>query len=208
MTKTSTENGPEIRPLNRRVKEILGARQKRELPRAGQTVAAVLIPLFEKQGAVHVLLTRRSDAVEHHKGEISFPGGKLDDTDPDLLSCALRETSEEVGVDPADVQILGELDDFYTVATNFLVVPFVGSIPFPYDFTPSEREIAEVLDVPLDVFFDPARRSEEIWNVHGKPLEVVFYRWREHTIWGATARILKHFTRLLDSHNGRVRMPT
>ena len=95
------------------------------------------------------------------------------------------------------MRIAGELDDFYTVATNYLVVPFVGMIPYPYAFRPSEREIAGLLSVPLEVFFDPTRRSEEIWTVRGEPLSVVFYRWEDHVIWGATARILKHFTEVM-----------
>lgn len=187
----------ELRCFEQELTDILKKRPKKTLPRDGKVVAAVLIPLFGKNGAVHVLLTKRSDAVEHHRGEISFPGGKLDDTDPDLLHCALRETSEEVGIDPSDVRILGELDDFYTVATHFLVVPFVGMIPYPYAFSTSSREIDEVIGVPLDVFFDRERRTEDTWILEGAPFQVIFYKWREYTIWGATARILSHFTDLL-----------
>jgi len=170
-----------------------------KLPVNDLVVAAVLVPLFLKDGDPHVLLTKRSELVEHHRGEISFPGGKLDPGDADLLSCALRETSEEVGIDPSDVRVVGELDDFYTVATHFLVVPFVGMIPYPYPFQPSEREIAGLLSVPLEVFFDPSRRSEEIWNLQGEPVTVVFYKWKEHVIWGATARIMKHFVEVMSS---------
>jgi 8-oxo-dGTP pyrophosphatase MutT (NUDIX family) len=177
---------------------MLSSREKLQLAPAGLTSAAVLVPLFVRNGNVHVLLTRRSDEVEHHKGEISFPGGKLDPEDPDLLHCALRETSEEIGLEPDRVRITGELDDFYTVATGYIVTPFVGVIPHPYDFRPSAREIAELLNVPLEVFFDPKLRSEETWIVRGTPLEVVFYRWHGYTIWGATARILKHLVEVID----------
>ena len=177
--------------------DIFNGRSKQVLSRNGMVTAAVLIALFDKDGRPHVLLTKRSNKVEHHKGEISFPGGKLDDTDPDLLSCALRETFEELGVDPSDVRVLGEMDDFYTVATNYLVVPFVGVIPFPYHFTPSWREIDEVLCVPMDVFFDPDAMSAQTWMVHGAPLEVIFYQWEGRTIWGATARMLQGFAELV-----------
>ena len=177
---------------------MLGSRRKKELSPEGMITAAVLVPLFTKDGQRHVLLTKRSDHVEHHKGEISFPGGKLDLADPNVLACALRETAEEVGVDPQDVQVVGELDDFYTVATRFLVVPFVGVIPYPSEFRPSAREIAGLLAVPLEVFFDPARRTEDTWIVKGEPVEVISYRWQGHNIWGATARILKHFTELVE----------
>jgi len=179
---------------------ILATREKTILPRGDKVVAAVLIPLFRKQGDLHVLLTKRSDAVEHHKGEVSFPGGKLDDDDVDLLHCALRETHEEVGVLPSDVRVVGEMDDFFTVATNYLVVPFVGMIPYPYELKPSAREIDEVLGVPLEVFFDPARRRSEIWTVKGKPVEIIFYKWRGYNIWGATARILRRFTQIVENH--------
>lgn len=183
--------------FEQKLASILDSRTKKVLPTNGLITAAVLVPLFSKDGRVHVLLTRRSDFVEHHKGEISFPGGKLDDTDPDLLSCALRETAEEVGIAPVDVRVVGELDEFYTVATGFVVAPFVGVIPYPYEFRTSAREIAELIGVPMHVFFDPNRRTEETWIYNGLPIEVISYRWRGHNIWGATARILKHFVELV-----------
>ncbi len=181
---------------------IFKSRRKTVLPRNGMVQAAVLVPLFRKDEQFHVLLTKRSDEVEHHKGEVSFPGGKLDDTDPDLLSCALREASEEVGIDPSDVRIVGEMDDFYTVATNFLVAPFVGVIPYPYRFSTNSREIDEVLGVPLEVFFDPSRKSTETWSLQGRPIEIISYKWRGYNIWGATARILSQFAKLVDDHSG------
>jgi 8-oxo-dGTP pyrophosphatase MutT (NUDIX family) len=183
--------------LEKIIKRVLRSRTKLVLPVDDLTVAAVLVPLFLKNGNPHVLLTKRSDLVEHHKGEISFPGGKLDAGDPDLLHCALRETAEEVGIKPEDVRIIGELDDFYTVATQYLVVPFVGIIPYPYEFRPSEREIAGLLSVPLEVFFDPDRMTEATWMLKGQPINVISYRWQGHNIWGATARIMKHFTEVL-----------
>jgi 8-oxo-dGTP pyrophosphatase MutT (NUDIX family) len=181
------------------LKATLEQREKTVLSPAGMTVAAVLVPLFRKDGTHHVLLTKRSDKVEHHKGEVSFPGGKLDNTDPDMLSCALRETEEEVGIDPAAVRIIGELDDFYTVATQYLVVPFVGFIPYPYKFRPSDREIDEILDVPIDIFFDPSRRENYTVQFGGRSLDVISYQWKHYHIWGATARILEHFADLIEA---------
>ncbi len=185
-----------VSPLEEEIREVLNTRSKRVLSREGVVTAAVLVALFRNETGYQVLLTKRSKHVEHHKGEISFPGGKLDDTDPDLLSCALRETHEEIGVLPGDVRILGELDDVYTFATSYLVVPFVGVIPYPYRFTPSRREIDEVLAVPLEVFFDPDGKKVEQWNVGGQSVGVIFYNWNGYTIWGATARILDHFAGL------------
>ena len=98
---------------------------KKDLPSNGLITAAVPVPIFEKDGSLHVLLTKRSDMVEHHRGEISFPGGKVDLTDPDLKHCALRETSEEVGISPDEVRLIAELDDFYTVATRFMLYPLL-----------------------------------------------------------------------------------
>lgn len=181
-----------------RLLKAISRRSKIRLPAEGLITAAVLAPLFEKNGAPHVLLTKRSDQVEHHRGEISFPGGKLDPTDRDEEHCALRETSEEVGIETGDVRVLGELDDFYTVATRFRVSPFVGIIPYPYEFKTNEREIAGLLAVPLEVFFDPNRRSEDIWIFRGEEIQVVSYKWNGHNIWGATARIIKHMVELVD----------
>jgi 8-oxo-dGTP pyrophosphatase MutT (NUDIX family) len=181
------------------IAEILGDRVKQKLPVDGMVTAAVLVPLFAHDGRCHVLLTKRSEEVEHHKGEISFPGGKFDESDRDFMSCALRETAEEVGISPSHVRMLGELDDFYTVATGYLVVPFVGIIPYPYNFKPSSREIADLLEVPLEVFFDSSNRNEYILNYEGQEIEVVSYLWQGHNIWGATARILKHFTEVIDT---------
>jgi 8-oxo-dGTP pyrophosphatase MutT (NUDIX family) len=175
----------------------LSSRSKVVLPVDGLIAAAVLVPLFAKDGEPHVLLTERSEQVEHHKGEISFPGGKLDPEDPDLCFCALRETEEEVGISPHDVRIVGELDDFYTVATNYHVGPFVGVIPYPYQFRPSAREIASLLGVPLKIFFEPERLTEKTCLIGGQSVEVLSYSWKGYNIWGATARIFKHFTEVI-----------
>lgn len=181
------------------LEKILRCREKRRLSPEGLTIAAVLVPLLYERGRPHILLTKRSEHVEHHKGEISFPGGKLDLGDKDFVDCALRETMEEIGVEPSDVRLIGELDDFYTVATKYLVVPFVGTIPHPYEFRPSIREIAAVISAPLEVFFDPAYRREYMWEYDGRQVEMVSYLWEGYNIWGATARILKHFVELVES---------
>ncbi|MFA6222326.1 MAG: CoA pyrophosphatase [Desulfomonilaceae bacterium] len=172
---------------------------KKTFPSNGLITAAVLAPIFQKNGSLHVLLTQRSEMVEHHRGEISFPGGKLDPSDPDLRSCALRETHEEIGIPPDDVKVIGELDDFYTVATKFHVVPFVGVVPYPYKLSLSSREIAAIVAPPLEIFFDPSRRSEDTLIFRGEPVTVVSYRWEGHNIWGATARILQHLVELIES---------
>ncbi len=135
--------------------------------------------------------------VEHHKGQISFPGGRQDEKDKDLLTTALREAREEMGIEKKDVRILGELDDICTATTDFCVSPFVALIPYPYPFKVNSREIEEVLEVPLSVLLDESRFRQELHKGDGKPFLVYFYQHKDHTIWGATAGILKQLLDLL-----------
>lgn len=164
--------------------------------------AAVLIPVFKKDGEYHLLFTRRTDLVEHHKGQISFPGGRQDPEDQDLLTTALREAEEEMGIHKEDVRILGELDDICTV-TDFCVSPFVGLIPYPYPFRPNPHEIAEIIEVPLAALLDPERLRREFREHAGRTWPVYFYRHGRHTIWGATASILKQLLDLLPEEEKR-----
>ena len=128
------------------------------------TPAAVLVLLYPKNGEYCVLLNKRSQRVEHHKGEISFPGGAQETQDADLLQTALRETEEEMGITPADVTVLGELDEVET-RSRFRVRAFVGTIADGYRFSPSSAEIAEVLEAPVATLRDAAnRRVETRWN--------------------------------------------
>lgn len=148
------------------------------------------MPLFVRDGALWVVLTRRTETVEHHRGQISFPGGGAEAEDENLLATALRETDEEIGVAAADVRYLGELSPIVTV-TDFYVEPFVGAIPQPYAYRPAEAEIAEVIEAPVGALLDPG--ILEMRDFPGRPEPVLFYHHGEHVIWGATARILKEF---------------
>jgi 8-oxo-dGTP pyrophosphatase MutT (NUDIX family) len=160
--------------------------------------AAVLLPLYESGGEAHVLFTVRSELVEHHKGQISFPGGAFDPEDRDLAHTAMRETFEEIGVAMDHVEIIGQLDEMITVS-NFLVRPFVGRItqPGPYPFAHSEIEVAEILEVPLTHLRDEINVVVEPRMYQGREIQAHSYRFGEHLIWGATARILKQFLDLL-----------
>jgi 8-oxo-dGTP pyrophosphatase MutT (NUDIX family) len=166
----------------------------------GETLAraAVLLPLYETGGELHVLFTRRSELVEHHKGQISFPGGAYDATDPDLAFTAVRETWEEIGVAMDHVRILGQLDEMITIS-NFLVRPFVGHITQlgPYPFVHSEIEVAEILEVPFRHLRDELNVVAEPRIYQGREIMAYSYRWGDHLIWGATARILRQFLDLL-----------
>jgi 8-oxo-dGTP pyrophosphatase MutT (NUDIX family) len=180
------------------IRERLAGYAPERLEDSGLPRAAVLLPLYGRPDGIHVLFTRRSEYVEHHKGQISFPGGGYDDSDGDLRTTALRETWEEIGVSVGDVDVLGELDEMVTVS-NFLVRPFVGRItrPGPYPFEHSEVEVAEILEVPLDHLRDDANLLVETRTYQGRTGPAYSYRWRDHLIWGATARILRQFLELL-----------
>jgi 8-oxo-dGTP pyrophosphatase MutT (NUDIX family) len=155
--------------------------------------AAVLLPLFQDRDEGYVLFTRRTDTVEHHKGQISLPGGSEDAADADARATALRETEEELGIPPAQVEILGALNDVYTVVSGFVITPFVGIIPYPSPLRVNPHEIAEVLTVPLATFRDPGRLRVEEREREGERMKVYFYYHGTHEIWGATGRIMKDF---------------
>jgi 8-oxo-dGTP pyrophosphatase MutT (NUDIX family) len=136
--------------------------------------------------------------VEHHKGQISFPGGAHDPEDEDLLQTALRETFEEIGVTPGDVELIGALDDILTIS-NFVVSPYVGVLRQrgPYTFNFSPFEVAEILEVPLDHLLDAANYVSEVQERDGMPITMHSFRYGEHVIWGATGRITRQFLDLL-----------
>lgn len=179
------------------LRQRLAVLEPEDLPEiAPGTPAAVLVPLFVKDGELHLLLTKRSDSVEHHKGQIAFPGGVCEEDDDDVCATALRETFEEVGIDPAKVLILGRLDERLTV-TGFRVTPWVGVIPWPVELRPHAGEIADVMEVPLGALLDPRRREERTVKWEGTDRKVLYYHWGEAPIWGATARMIEELSEVL-----------
>jgi 8-oxo-dGTP pyrophosphatase MutT (NUDIX family) len=175
---------------------LLAQRTRRVLDDPTLTCAAVLIPLLLKQGEWHVVVTQRTHDVEHHKGQISFPGGACDPDDADLLDTALRETFEEIGVPPEAVEILGMLDDFQTI-TGFAVTPFVGIIPHPLAYRLEAHEVEAVVEVPVPFLRDPAHLRTEQREHEGRLYDLLFWDYGPYTIWGATARILKNLLDLV-----------
>ena len=157
-----------------------------------------MLLLFHKDGEYHVLLNKRTNSVAHHKGEISFPGGAKEIEDGNLLETALRETHEEMGILPKDVEVLGQLDDVAT-RSGFTISTFVGTIPYPYDYTVSNSEVAEVLEVPLFAFMKQEAIREEVRVVDGQLEKTLAFAYQLHLIYGATARILKQFMDLLEN---------
>jgi len=178
------------------IQNLLSSRQRRVIEHPPFSHAAVLVPLFQKEGDCHLLFTKRSEEVKYHKGEISFPGGVVDEEDRELIHTALREAHEEIGLKESDVQIIGVLDDIVTI-TEFIVTPIVGLFPYPYPFKVSEVEIAELIEVPIASLLNEDSFSErEIFR--GDQKEIVYaYQYGKHIIWGATARILNQFLDLI-----------
>lgn len=157
-------------------------------PAAGTRRAAVLVPLFVRAGALWTVFTLRTDSVEHHRGQISFPGGAEEPEDRSLFHTALRESEEELGIRAQDVLPLGRLSPIVTV-THFYVEPFVAAIPQPYAFEPQAAEIAEVVEAPIAALMRPEVLEKRPFPGREEP--VLFYHYETHVIWGATARILE-----------------
>lgn len=158
--------------------------------------SAVLVPLFEREGVPHALFTRRPVTLRTHAGQISFPGGTRDASDATPLHTALREAEEELGIPPEAVKVLGLLDEIPTI-TEFRIAPFVGLIPGDLPYRPNPEEIAEIIEVPLPHLLDAATFRVEQFEVRGRPRDVYFYDYQGHTIWGATARILRDLLQIV-----------
>lgn len=186
----------QIENLKERIREVLSQYERQVILDRRLMPAAVLVPLFYKEEQYYTLFTRRTEQVEHHKGQISFPGGACDAEDKDYLATALRETFEEIGVRPEEVEVVGALDDIVTLS-GFRVSPFVGFIPYPYPFHINPLETAEILEVPLAALLDRRRFREERVFLEGKIVPQYFWEYNGNTIWGATAQIEKRFLDLV-----------
>lgn len=156
-------------------------------------MAAVMLLLFEKTDALHLLLTKRVSYPGVHSGQVSFPGGKVEPEDAHRIATALRETEEEVGVPAEHVEILGELTPLYIPPSNFLVDPVVGYLAKPLPFVAQASEVAEILEIPLQQLVSPDARVQRSIPVAGSLREVPGFLWEEHFIWGATAMMLEEF---------------
>ncbi len=152
--------------------------------------AAVLMPIIETPAGARVILTKRSAMLKHHPGQVAFPGGKVDDTDASPEAAALRESHEEIGLDPGAVEILGRLPAHETV-TSYTITPFVGRIRAPFTPVPEEGEVAEVFSVPLTFLMSPS--SYRVERRHWRGVWRAYYTapYGPYYIWGATARMLK-----------------
>ncbi len=179
------------------LRAVLKNRTPHREDRLNLVCAAVLVPILFKEEEWHVLVTQRTEHVEHHKGQISFPGGACDVQDADLEATALRETFEEIGIPPDEVEILGVLDDVPTV-TNFAVTPFVAVIPHPFDYRLNGHEVEAVIEVPLSFLLDTDHLRVAEREHQGRIYQVLVWDYGPFAIWGATAQILKGLLELLN----------
>lgn len=185
--------------LASRLQRVLTRREHRVQFEWEASPAAVLMPLFQAQEQWSLLFTRRTDSVDVHRGQVAFPGGRLEPGDQTPVQAALRESEEEIGLRPEDVTILGELNPLITVS-QFVVTPVVGRIPWPYPLRPNHTEVARCFGVPVLWLADPANLEVQYRQPvnPGPSVPVYFFKpFEGEVIWGVTARIIKSFLELL-----------
>lgn len=166
----------------------------------GLTRAGVLMPFLGPEENPSLLLTKRTDRVEHHKGQVSFPGGAVDRSDADIVATALRETEEEIGLSATAVEMLGRFDDFWT-PTGFIITPVVGYIKTLPPLRLSTEEVESVLQVPISFFLDRTNERMVKMERNGRVYDVYFYRYRDTEIWGATAAMIRSFLIAVHAHH-------
>ncbi|MBL8709121.1 MAG: CoA pyrophosphatase [Rhodospirillaceae bacterium] len=160
------------------------------------TAAAVLVPLIDRPQGMTVMLTRRTDHLHDHAGQVSFPGGRLDPGDADAVAAALRETEEETGLAPRHIDLIGRLDTYVT-RTGFEVTPVVGLVTPGFELKPDTFEVAEIFEVPLAFFLDSRNRRTESRLWQGQTRFFYVYPYESHYIWGATAGMLNNLAEVL-----------
>jgi 8-oxo-dGTP pyrophosphatase MutT (NUDIX family) len=160
------------------------------------TAAAVLIPIIRRQDRLTVLLTERSPHLKHHAGQVSFPGGRMDPGDADIRATALRETEEEVGIDPRDIEIVGYLDPNPTV-TGYAVTPVVALIELRQDLVIDPLEVKSAFEVPLPFLLEEANQQHSEREFEGVMVPIAEFNYGQYRIWGATAAMLIEFRKVL-----------
>jgi 8-oxo-dGTP pyrophosphatase MutT (NUDIX family) len=170
-------------------------RLQRHFP-ANPVPAAVLVPLVDRPGGLTVLLTQRAAQMAKHAAQISFPGGRLEETDADVASAALREAQEEIGLDPARVRVFGYLPD-HLVISGFRVTPVLSIVSPPFELQPNPAEVAEVFEVPMSHVFDASNHKARLRRVGDEDILLYDIPWQGQNIWGATAGMLLTFVRMV-----------
>jgi 8-oxo-dGTP pyrophosphatase MutT (NUDIX family) len=159
------------------------------LPAGGFSRAAVLVPLHERDGELHVLLTRRPATMRRHAGQVSFPGGRVEPGE-ESLAAALREAREEIGLEASRADVMGRLSETLVLQSAFRLTPWVASVPYPYPYVAAAGEVEEILHVPLAALARPDAHRVEPREVYGMKLDVHFFSVGGDVIWGATGRVL------------------
>jgi 8-oxo-dGTP pyrophosphatase MutT (NUDIX family) len=191
-----------------KLKELLAQRTRVRFVEKSRKPSAVLIPLFYRDGLLHLLFTRRSQLVRYHKGEISFPGGGYHKEDGSLEQTALRESFEEIGLEPQNVEVMGELDDVPTRNSNYIITPFAGLITPPKQYRVSEFEICEMIEIPIEGLLAEGCFEEIRQPDPTDVLDIPFvYHYQDKTITGATARILRQFLGIYREAKGETLNP-
>ena len=160
--------------------------------------AGVLVLLYERDGELRLLLTRRTELVLHHRGQISFPGGEQHPGES-LEATALREAAEELGLDLGPVRVLGKLTPLFIPPSNYCIYPTVAFLPGAPDFKPQPDDVAEVIEVPVGHLAAPESLRLETWTIGSRTVNVPYYAYSACKIWGATAMVLAEFLALLDT---------
>ena len=157
-------------------------------------LAAVLVPLVEHADEPTILLTRRADHLEKHSGQVAFPGGKVEDNDATPIAAALRETEEEIGLDPSHIEVAGVLDTYQT-GTGFLILPVVGFVKPGFTLTPDKNEVADVFEVPAHIALSKQNWKTDSGEWKGRMWNFYSMDYQGYNIWGATAGMLMHMSR-------------
>ncbi len=162
----------------------------------GLIPAAVLFPLLERRRGLSVLLTRRSSALKHHGGQVSFPGGRMESDDTDILHTALRETEEEIGIPMGHVQVAGPLSTMPTI-TGYAVTPIVGFVPADVRLTLDPVEVESAFEVPLEFLLDADNESRTERVIEGVPVPLIEFLYGGERIWGATASMIVELRKII-----------
>lgn len=166
-------------------------------PPAGRIPASVFIPHYETPEGLSLIFTKRPDYPGIHGDQISFPGGAREEEDTSDLETALRETEEEIGVRQDHAEVWGALSTQQTLTSKFWITPFIGAVPYPYDFEIEEREVERLIIMPFAHLLDPQNYSYGNYTWKGMEFESDLYQYGDDIIWGLTARILNHLIQLI-----------